>query len=94
MTQEKFAFGRPQSRLNVIEIDALYRLLDLQLPRGASGWIDAIPVEYAVSRVAILLDFDQQIACAYRMKTAGWQENSIARLNGNPMNVINDTAIA
>ena len=80
--------------LDVVEINALNRLLNMQIPLRAGCRIGAIPVERPVSRVAILLDFDQQIACAYRMKTAGWQENSIARLNGNPMNVINDTAIA
>ena len=79
---------------HVFEVDALDRLLNVQLPLRAGCWIRSVPVEHPVSRVAILLDFDQQIAWAYGMSMAGWEENGIACLNGNSVNVINHSALA
>ena len=47
-----------QVRLHVFEIDALNRLLNVQIPLRAGCRIGAVPIERPVSRVAILLDFD------------------------------------
>ena len=94
MADQQFAFRLDQLRLHVFEIDALNRLLNVQIPLRAGRRIGAIPIEHAVSGIAILLNFYQQIACAYRMHTAGREENGIACLNGNFMNVIDHGSIA
>jgi hypothetical protein len=94
MAYQQFAFRTDQLRLHVFEIDALNRLLNVQIPLRAGCRIGSVPIERPVSRVAILLDFDQQTACAYRMHTAGWEKNSIACLNGNSVNVIDHGALA
>jgi hypothetical protein len=83
-----------QLRLHVLEIDALNRLLNVQIPLRAGCRIGAVPIERPESRIAILLDFDQQTACAYRMHTAGGEKNGIACLNGNSMDVIDHGSIA
>jgi len=81
IANQQVAFRLDHLWLDVSEINALNRLLNMQIPLRAScriGAVGAVPVERPVSRVAILLDFDQQTACANRMNTAGWKENSIA----------------
>jgi hypothetical protein len=93
IADQQFAFRFDQSRLHVFEIDALNRLLNVQVPLRAGRWIGAVPIERAVSGIAVLLDFDQQIACAYPMNTASREKNGIARLNGDPVNVIDHGAL-
>ena len=83
-----------QLRLHVFEIDALNRLLNVQIPLRAGCRIGSVPIERPVSRVAILLDFDQQIARTYGMSTAGRKENGIACLNSNSVNVIDHGSLA
>ena len=78
MADQQFAFRLDRLRLHVFEIDALNRLFNVQIPLRAGCRIGAVPIEHPVSGVAILLDFDQQIAGAYRMNTAGREENGIA----------------
>ena len=78
IANQQVAFRLDQLRLHVFEIDALNRLLNVQIPLRAGCRIGAVPIERPVSCVAILLDFDQQTACAYRMNTAGREENGIA----------------
>jgi hypothetical protein len=94
MAEQQFAFRMDQLRLHVFEIDALNSLLNVQIPLHAGRRIGAVPIGRAVSGIAILLDFDQQIACAYRMHTAGGEKNGIACLNGNSMDVIDHGSIA
>src|SRR6516164_1069715 len=93
IADQQFAFRFDQSRLHVFEIDALNRLLNVQVPLRAGRWIGAIPIEGPVSRIAVLLDFNQQIACAYRMNTACREKDGIAFLNFDPVNVIDHSAI-
>ena len=78
MADQQFALRLDRLRLHVFEIDALNRLLNVQIPLLAGRRVCAVPIEYPVSRIAILLNFDQQIACAYCMHTAGREENGIA----------------
>src|SRR6516164_8204493 len=94
IADQQFPFRFNQFRLYVFEIDALNRLLNVQVPLRVGRWIGAVPIERAVSRIAVLLDFNQQTACAYRMNTARRQKNSIALLNGDPVNVIDHSALA
>ena len=94
LADQQFAFRLDQLRLHVFEIDALNCLLNVQIPLLAGRRVCAVPIEHTVSRIAILLDFDQQIAGAYRVNTAGREENGIACLNGNFMNVIDHGSIA
>ena len=94
IADQQFAFRFDQSRLHIFEIDTLNRLLNVQVPLRAGRWIGAIPIEGPVSRIAVLLDFNQQIACAYRMNTACREKNGIALLNGDPVNVIDHSALA
>src|SRR5262245_9815669 len=78
IADQQVAFRLGQLWLHIAEINALNRLLNMQLPLRAGYRIGPVPVGRPVSRVAVLLDFDQQTACAYRMNTAGWKENGIA----------------
>jgi hypothetical protein len=94
IADQQVAFRLDQLRLHVFEIDALNRLLNVQIPLRAGCRIGSVPIERPVSRVAILLDFDQQIAGAYGMNAAGRKENGIACLNGNSVNVIDHGALA
>jgi hypothetical protein len=66
----------------------------MEIPLHAGCRIGTVPIERPVSRIAILLNFDQQIASAYRMNMASREENGIPRLNGDPMNVIDQSALA
>ena len=94
IADQQFAFRFEQSRLHIFEIDTLNRLLNVQIPRRARRWIGTVPIERAVSGIAVLLDFDQQIACAYRMNTASREKNRIAPPNSDPVNVIDHSALA
>src|SRR4029077_12452577 len=78
MADQQFAFRLDQLRLHVFEIDALNRLLNVQIPLLTGRRVCAVPIEHSVSGVAILLDFYQQSAGAYRVNTAGREENGIA----------------
>src|SRR5262249_12505678 len=77
VAEQQFALRFDQLRLYILEIDALNRLLNVQIPLPGCGRICTIPIEGPVSRIAVLLDFDDQIAFTYRMNTAGWEENGI-----------------
>src|SRR5512133_1265809 len=94
VADQQFTLRLDELRLHVFKVGALNRLFNVQIPLCAGCRIGAVPIEHPVSRIAILLDFDQQIVCAYRMHTAGREENSIACLNGNFMNVIDHGSIA
>ena len=90
---EKFALRLDQLRFDIIKVDALQRLIDMQLSRFAFV-IDAVPIEHAISRVAILLDFDEEIAGADCVKASSRKKHSIAGFDSNGMNVRGDGAIA
>src|SRR5215471_1060854 len=94
IANQQFAFRFDQLRLHVFEIDAFNRLFNVQIPLHSGRWIGTIPIERPVSRVAILLDFEEEVACAYRMHPAGREENGIACLNGDRMNAIDHSSIA
>src|SRR5881392_3672055 len=94
IANQHFAFRMDQLRLHVFEIDALNRLLNVQIPLRAGCRIGPVPIEHSVSGVAILLDFYQQIAGAYCVNTASREEHGIACPNGNFMNVIDHGSMA
>src|SRR5204863_1091302 len=94
IANQHFAFRLDQVRLHVFEIDASNRLLNVQIPLRAGRRIGAVPIEHPVRGIAILLDFDQQIACAYRMHTAGREEHGITWLSSNSMNMIDQRSLA
>src|SRR5215468_5030011 len=94
IADQQFPFRFNQFRLYVFEIDALNRLLNVQVPLRTGRWIGAVPIKGPVSRIAVLLDFNQQIACAYRMNTACREKKGIALLNCDPVNVIDHGALA
>src|SRR6266480_4018516 len=94
VADQQFTLRLDQLRPHVFEVDALNRLLNVQIPLRAGCRIGPVPIEHSVSGVAILLDFYQQIACPYCVNTAGREENGIACFNGNFMNVIDHGSIA
>ena len=57
MPDKQFAIWLDQFWPHVIEVDALRRLFNMQ-PPWIAFVIYAVPVEHAISRVAILLDLD------------------------------------
>src|ERR1700730_13255805 len=54
----------------------------MQLP-GFAIVIHAIPIVNAIRGVAVLLDLDQHVAAADRVKSAGWQKNGVTGLDCN-----------
>src|ERR1017187_2609487 len=92
---EEIIFGQQlASRLNkirrgVVEVDGLQGFIDMQLAR-LSGIVGAVPIKHAMSGVTVLLDLDQQIAGANRMKSSGWQKHRVAGFDANLMNVVGD----
>src|SRR6202051_3698999 len=68
---EQLAFRFHKLRLAIVEVDTLQPLIDMQLP-SFTVFVETIPIEHAISRVAVLLDFHQQIARADCMEAAGW----------------------
>lgn len=69
MADEQFAFWFDQFGFNVVEVDALQRLLDVELARLAFV-INTVPIEHAIRGVAVLLDLDEKIAFSNRMQAA------------------------
>ena len=58
MADQQLAFRLGQLWLHIFEIDALNRLFHMQIPLRTGCRIGTVPIEYPVSRIAILLDFD------------------------------------
>src|SRR4029450_11506661 len=55
LAAQQFPLCFDQLRLHVFEIDALNRLLNVQLPLRAGCRVCAVPIEQAIGRVAVLL---------------------------------------
>ena len=68
-------------------------LLDVQLSWSA-GIIDAVPIEHAIRGVAILLNFDEQIARSYSVEASGRKEHRVAAFYPQRMDVLGDRACA
>ena len=62
----------------------------MQLSRLASRLVDAVPIEYAIGGVTVLLDLDQHIAGADAVETSSGQKNGVAGLDRNCVNKIGD----
>ncbi|MPN49436.1 hypothetical protein SDC9_197057 [bioreactor metagenome] len=69
---------RDARRCPVHEVDRLDSLLDMKLARHAVG-VDPPPVADPVSGVAVLLDFEDQVAAADRVQRAGGDEIGVSR---------------
>ena len=54
----------------------------------------SIPIEDAIGRVAVLLNFDNEIAAADRVDAAARQKHGVAGLHRDAMNVIGDLAVS
>src|SRR5204863_914776 len=66
----------------------------MQLSRLASRLVDAVPIEYAIGGVTVLLDLDQHIAGADGVETSSGEKNGLAGLDRNCVNKIGDSAVA
>ena len=84
MIRQAKRFRSHRCRDYIFEIDALQGLFNMQRPR-LTGVIDAIPIEKAISGVAVLLHLNQNIACANGVKSAGGQEHCVASLHRDSM---------
>ena len=73
-----------ERRLEIVEINARERLGDVQRARPAIE-TQAIPIEYAISGIRVLLDFENDQARANRVNTAARQKHGIPGLDGNSM---------
>src|ERR1700730_11225561 len=87
MLNEQFALLLDERRRYVFEVDRLQGFIYVQLARFAAV-IDAVPIEHAVSGVAILLDLDQQITCANCMKPPCRQKHGVAGFDAASMNAV------
>ena len=79
MPNERFALRTQKGRLDVGKIDALHRLDDVHRTRGAP-FFRAVPIVDPISRIAVLLDLDQDGPGAERMHSAAGKKNCIAGL--------------
>ena len=77
-------FALDGRRLEIVEINARKRLRDVQFARLAIQ-PDAVPIEYPVSGVRVLLDFKNHQAGADGVDAAAGQEHRVARAHGNAM---------
>ena len=94
IAEQQFCFRFDQLGLHVFEIDGLNRLLNVQIPLRSSRRIGAVPIENSISRIAILLDFYEQISSTDRMHPAGREKNGIACLNTDIVDVIDHNSLA
>src|SRR5438067_2828458 len=79
MPDERFALRAQEGRLDVAKIDALHCLGDVHWTGGAP-FFGAVPIVDAISRIAVLLDLDQDGPGAERMHSAAGKKNRIAGL--------------
>jgi hypothetical protein len=63
--------------LDILEVDRLHRLREVQLARVASC-LGPVPVEDAIGRIAILLNFDEQVSSTDGMKAAARDKKGVA----------------
>ena len=75
----------------IFEVDACERLFDVQIA-GLAAFVDAIPVEHAISRIRVLLHFKNHEARANGMHAAAGQEHRVARFHRHTMETIFDLA--
>lgn len=85
VTYERLIFWLFELWCDIVEIDALQRLIDMQLPRLAFV-VEAVPIEHPIRGVAVLLDLHQKVTCADRMKTSGGKKHRVAWFHRNGVN--------
>src|SRR5262249_37156345 len=66
-----------QGRLEVVEVDASQGLLDVQFARFAVQ-TDAVPVEYAIGGIRILLNFENDQSRADSVNASAPQKHGVA----------------
>ena len=93
MFHKRFTLRVDYLRRDIGEIDALERLIDMELSRLAFV-IASVPIEHAIGGVTVLLDLDQHIAGANGMETSSGQKNGVAGLDRNCVGEIGDSAAA
>ena len=81
-----------QRRLEVIEINALKRFIDVKLARFAVE-TEAVPVENAVSGVGVLLNFENDVSGADGVQTATGQEHDVTGFDRNAMDMVGDGSV-
>jgi len=92
VTDERFAFWPNEFGCDILEIDRSHRLLDVELA-GLTGIIAPVPIEDTIRRVAVLLDFDEKIACAHCVKTSGRKKCGVTWFDTNFVNVISSCSL-
>ena len=75
-------FALRERRLEIVEINARERLGNVQFARFAVE-AHAVPIEYPVSGVRVLLDFENHQAGADGVDPAAGQKHRVARAHGN-----------
>ena len=76
-----------QPRSTVGEIYAFKRGFNMKLARLARI-VRSIPIEDPISRIAVLLDFNQQIPAANCVKASRWKKHGIAVPHRNRVDMI------
>ena len=87
MFDQDFAFGFDQVRSDIGKVDALQRLIDVELPERSIR-SNAVPIENTISSVAVLLNFHEQVASTNRVQPACRQEHRVARFHANFLNAV------
>ena|SRR5438552_894947 len=87
MAHQQFTCRCNWFRRHVVEIDALQCLIDMQLSRFTVV-IHSVPIENAISRVAILLDLDQEVSGTDGVKASRGKKHSSTAFHPDRLNTI------
>lgn len=90
---EGVAFGEVHRGLEVVEVDAGEGMSDVEVA-GLAVETEAVPVEDAVGRIGVLLDFVDEESRADGVEAAGGDENGIAGLRRDGVHEVRDGAVA
>ena len=77
MPDQDFALLFEQRRFPIAKVNALQRLRDMHFSRRAA-FLHAVPIVNTISRVAVLLDLDDQISRADRMQPSARKKDCVA----------------
>jgi hypothetical protein len=81
---QRFALGLAECRFKVVKIDTSQGLFDVELSRLAVQ-TEPVPIEDAVSGIAVLLDLKEDVAGANCVKAPARNKNISVRSSRNPM---------
>lgn len=89
---QRFGSSKLHLWLNVLEVNRKHRFRNVQGARFAIQAC-AVPVEDTVSRIAILLDLDDDVSASDGVDSAAWNENAIPGASGQAVEQVGHRAV-